>query len=66
MILQWTNKNSGEHGYVAAMRYTKGYFENTFDITKAKKYRSSVDLNKDMSFLASIGEMENNEFVTIN
>lgn len=36
-VLKWTNKHSGETGYVGSVSKKKGYFTNEPDILKAKK-----------------------------
>ena len=59
--IQWTNKFSGETGYVKSILVKKGHFENTFDIEEAKKYSKSEAL-KAVSTLKDIGEAENNDF----
>ncbi len=38
MIIQWTNKYSGEQGYVKSLNRKEGYFKNTFNENEAKKY----------------------------
>ncbi len=63
--LKWKNKFSGEEGYVKIVRKSKGYFENTFNQSEAKKYRKPSEYKADMSFLESIGETEQNDFEII-
>ncbi len=41
MIVRWTNKCSGEQGYVKVIRHKEGYFENTFEQSQAKNYSPS-------------------------
>ena len=36
MIIKWTNRFSGEVGYVKALNYRERYFENTWDQREAK------------------------------
>lgn len=60
--LKWTNKFSGEVGYVKSVSAAKGYFINTFDKDEAKTYRSEKMISKDLETLETIGEMENNTF----
>lgn len=36
--IRWTNKYSGEQGYVKCIKKSAGYFENTFDKAEAKSY----------------------------
>lgn len=35
MIIRWTNKYSGEQGFVKKLNHKEGYFENTFDPSEA-------------------------------
>lgn len=49
--IQWENNYSHETGYVKSVRKTKGYFENTFDATEAKKYRSEKAAQGDLAWL---------------
>lgn len=60
--LKWINKYSQETGYVKKVLKSKGHFENTFEQTEAKKYRSKSAALKDIDILASLGEAENNNF----
>ena len=41
MVIKWTNKCSGEQGFVKNINHKAGYFENTFDQSKARNYSSS-------------------------
>ncbi len=38
MKIKWTNKWSGETGYVKAVHNKEQYFENTFDADEAKNF----------------------------
>lgn len=38
MKIKWTNKWSGETGYVKAIHNKEQYFENTFDADEAKNF----------------------------
>ena len=58
--LRWTNKMSGECGYVKSVAYKKGHFVNTFSRDEAKKYRTENEAKKDIAVLESFGECENN------
>lgn len=62
--LKWRNRFSGETGYVKSVSPKNHCFFNTFDKAEAKKYTSESMLNKDMEFLAAIGETNNNIFFT--
>ena len=61
-ILKWKNKFSKETGYVGKVIKSKGYFENTFDKSTAKKYRSENEAKRDIALLNEIGEAQNNDF----
>lgn len=63
--LKWKNKFSGEEGYVAKVKKSAGYFENTFQQEAAKKYKTEQAYNKDIQILNSIGEADNNDFFAI-
>ncbi|MCD8068335.1 MAG: hypothetical protein LUE87_05520 [Lachnospiraceae bacterium] len=65
LILKWTNKFSGEEGYVKTVSVKKGYFVNTYDITEAKAYRSQKVLDNDIAALTDMGEAENNVFTAV-
>lgn len=41
MKIKWTNKWSGEVGYVKKVNTKSKYFENTFDINEAKVFTKS-------------------------
>ena len=62
--LKWTNKFSGEEGYVASVSKAKGYFISTSDKAEAKKYASEAATEKDLATLEAFGEFESNIFVT--
>ena len=64
LILKWTNKFSGEEGYVASVSKAKGYFINTFDKAEAKKYANEAGVQKDLVILEALGEFVNNDFST--
>lgn len=40
MKIQWTNKCSGEQGYVKEIKRKDGHFVNTFDKSEARVYSS--------------------------
>jgi hypothetical protein len=37
-IIRWTNKFSGEQGFVRKINHKDGYFENTFDKSEAMPF----------------------------
>ena len=38
MVIKWTNKCSGEQGFVKTIKKKEGHFVNTFEIAEAKSY----------------------------
>ena len=64
--LKWTNRISGESGYVQSVLKSKGHFVNTWDIETAKVYKSENMLNKDHAALEEIGETKDNYFVAVD
>jgi len=65
MALKWTNRVSGESGFVQSVLKSKGHFVNTWDIETAKIYKSENMLNKDLATLEEIGETKDNDFVAV-
>lgn len=64
--LMWINKYSGEKGYVKSIQKKKGYFENTFDISEARKFKSQGECVEAMAALHYMGETVNNDFIVID
>lgn len=62
--IKWTNKFSGECGFVKALVKSAGHFENTFDFGEAKLY-SDAEATRAMKTLSEIGETENNVFEVV-
>lgn len=63
--IKWTNKFSGETGYVGKMAKSKGHFVNAETVETAKAYASEKMANKDIATLIEIGEAVNNDFEII-
>lgn len=61
-VLKWTNKYSGETGYVGSVSKKKGYFTNEPDILRAKRYITDKAISNDLEILKSFGEFKNNDF----
>ena len=61
-IIKWTNRNSHETGYVAAVSLKDKHMTNTVDINDAKKYASRATAGRAIRMLNDIGEGENNDF----
>lgn len=65
ILVKWTNRYSKEQGYVAKVRSKKGYFENTYEQSKAKRYLNTTMAQNDIKILNSIGEGDNNDFEVV-
>lgn len=65
MKLKWTNKYSGEQGYVKSIKPSRGYFESTSDENEARNFRSANEAQKAIDQLIAMGEAENNSFETV-
>lgn len=50
MIIQWTNKHSGEQGFVKKINRRDRYFENTFDRSEAAAVKTA-DIQKTVALL---------------
>ncbi|MBQ2659203.1 MAG: hypothetical protein IJF87_11630 [Erysipelotrichaceae bacterium] len=64
MIIKWTNKYSGETGYVASVSRKEGHFINTYNREEAKDY-SAKTVSKIVDDLIAFGEGEENVFEVI-
>ena len=64
MVIKWTNKYSGETGYVASVSRKEGHFVNTYNREEAKEY-SAKSVSRIIKDLVSFGEGENNEFEAV-
>lgn len=64
--LVWENKYSGEKGYVKVIRASKGYFENTFNVDEARKFKSTNECEQAIQLLNELGEAQNNNFYVID
>jgi len=62
MKIRWTNKHSGEVGYVKSFTKKNGHFVNTYDINEAKEYKTEKAVNNAIRALCDVGEAENNTF----
>ena len=63
-IIKWTNKYSGETGYVASLAAKEQHFNNTFSADEAKRY-SDKAVKGVITKLTNFGESENNDFECI-
>ncbi len=64
MVIKWTNRYSGETGYVASVSRKEGHFINTYDRSEAKDY-SPKSVDRIISELLSFGEGEDNVFEAV-
>lgn len=64
--IQWTNKFSGETGYVQSVTRAKGHFINTWDKETAKVYKGEKVLANDLAILEEVGETKDNIFEVVD
>ena len=64
VVLKWTNKYSGETGYVASVSTKEQCFVNTFDKAEAKRY-SEKAVKGILTKLDNYHETDNNIFEMI-
>ena len=64
-VIEWTNKFSGETGYVQSISAKEKHFNNTYDINEAKRYKENIAKGM-ITNLTSYGEAENNNFEIIS
>jgi len=64
VVLKWTNKYSGDTGYVASISTKAECFVNTFDKDEAKRY-SEKSVKGIMTKLEKYHETDNNIFEAI-
>ena len=62
MIIKWTNKFSGETGFVKSINKKEKHFDNTFNKAEARRYASVGSATQIVNMLMSFGEGENNNF----
>lgn len=62
MIIKWTNKFSGETGFVKSINKREKHFDNTFNKAEARRYASVGSATQIVNMLMSFGEGENNNF----
>jgi len=60
--IKWTNKVSGETGYVKAFSKKEGHFENTYLESEAKPYKTEAAAKTAIKGLEAVGEADNNIF----
>lgn len=64
-LLKWTNKFSGEQGYVGMVKKSEKHFVNA-DEAGAKKYRYEKQAINDIALLQEYGEADNNDFEIVS
>ena len=64
-IIKWTNKFSGETGYIASVSTKNKGFVNTFEKSEAKVYSDKYVKNV-LNKMEEYGETENNDFEVIS
>ena len=62
MIIKWTNKFSGESGYVKSISVKGKHFNNTYNKDEARVFTSKGRLTAALNQLKSFGETQNNDF----
>lgn len=63
--IKWVNKLSQESGFVASISEKEKHFNNTFDESAAKEYKSEKSANAAIAKLVAFGEAEMNDFVIV-
>ena len=64
MVIKWTNKYSGESGYVASVSRKERHFVNTPNYEEARVY-SANSVSRIIKDLTEFGEAEDNYFEVI-
>lgn len=64
VVLKWTNKYSGETGYVSSVSTKAQCFVNTYDIAEAKRY-SEKAVKGILTKLENYHETDNNIFEVV-
>ena len=64
MVIKWTNKYSGESGYVASVSRKERHFVNTLNYEEARVY-SANSVSRIIKDLTEFGEAEDNYFEVI-
>ncbi len=62
MKIKWTNRYSGESGYVATVDDAGRHFINAADVKDACNYRMTKTAEKVIDKLYEYGEGDNNDF----
>lgn len=65
IVLKWTNKFSGETGYVKSFSKKDGHFVNTYEASEARGFLNKTVASKMITDLEAAGEAENNIFEVV-
>lgn len=65
VVIKWTNKFSGEQGFVESINAKEQHFVNTYEQQNAKQYKTESNAKGMISKLISYGEGDNNDFEII-
>ena len=66
MLIKWTNKFSGETGFVQSISKKEKHFNHTFDKKSAKVYKDKSAAQRIITLLTSYCEAEANDFAIIS
>lgn len=64
-VIKWTNRFSGEQGYVQSIVKAEGHFVNTYEAAEAKTFNRQSDITRALNTLSAIGECEDNDFEAV-
>lgn len=64
-IIKWTNKYSGESGFVEEINKIEKHFINTYDQSQARRYSTASNAKRAIESLTRYGEAENNIFEVV-
>ncbi len=64
-VIKWTNRFSGEQGYVQGIIKAEGHFVNTYETADAKTFNRQSDITRALNTLSAIGECEDNDFEAV-
>jgi len=65
VVIKWTNKFSGETGFVQSVSAKEKHFNNTYEQKEARQYASAATANRTIASLVNYGEAENNDFEVV-
>ena len=65
VVIKWTNRFSGETGFVHSVSAKEKHFNNTYEQNDAHKYASPSVAKRTINSLIGYGEAENNDFEVV-